>query len=566
MGPRQQGSCKRVNESSLAFTTSDAEFLRSQYGAFNTALRSLYNDDILQLADKEKPFEFDDSLFEAAASLVYENGGFDISQLEDPAARAVINETLRVLSTAIDSGLPHEVPTTVRYTLENNAFIFSGFKTFHSMREIGLSMVTDKGEIKPFNDFMTDVKKINQKYNHNYLYAEYNHAVGTSLMAAKWHDFEQDGDRYDLQYRTANDGRVREEHALLHETTLPASDPFWDKYFPPNGWNCRCTVVQVRKGKYPTSDPAMAMLRGDNCTDGVKQRMFRYNPGKTMELFPPKHPYRKAPKAAKAVIEKVSAEEMRAKRIQDIIAELPDTLTQSEKQAIAENCLEIEQALGIIKGKPMSVEEADKQNANPNYVPEYIIDPNGRYTDRHNRLSINPNYNKKRDYPYSVNCQTCAPAYALRLLGFNVTAKPKTPGSKLEYLSMGRGFEVWNNLDGTPAQHTSINSWLSAKKYQKMTPKRYMEFFNEVCKEPGVYELVIGWKYRGGHATILQRFNDGTLRYIEPQADNSAGSGYEWKDVNYLANAGASTSHNCRGIMRIDNKLFNLNFIEIFDK
>ena len=104
----------------------------------------------------------------------------------------------------------------------------------------------------------------------------------------------------------ANDGRVREDHALLHETTLPASDPFWDKYYPPNGWNCRCTVVQVRKGKYPTSDPAMAMLRGDNCTDGVKQKMFRYNPGKTMELFPPKHPYFKAPNETKKVIEDVT--------------------------------------------------------------------------------------------------------------------------------------------------------------------------------------------------------------------------------------------------------------------
>lgn len=276
------------------------------YGAFNSALNNLYKDDILQLADKKKPFEFDDKLFDAVAKLIYENGGFDISQLEDPAARAVINETLRVLSTAIDSGLPHEVPETVRYALENNAFIFSGFKTFHSMREIGLSMVTDKGDIKPFNLFLNDVKTINNKYNHNYLYAEYNHAVGTSLLAAKWLDFEKDSDRYDLQYRTAADDRVREEHALLHETTLPASDPFWDKYYPPNGWNCRCTVVQVRKGKYPTSDPQLAMKRGDNCTDGVKQRMFRYNPGKTMELFPPKHPYYKAPADAKTVIEEVA--------------------------------------------------------------------------------------------------------------------------------------------------------------------------------------------------------------------------------------------------------------------
>ncbi|MBQ7820298.1 MAG: hypothetical protein IJ341_11450, partial [Bacteroidales bacterium] len=335
---------------------------------------------------------------------------------------------------------------------------------------------------------------------------------------------------------------------------------------PPLGWRCRCTVVQVRKGKHPVSDSDAACSVGEHATSLPKQKIFRFNPGKTGKVFPPKHPYRKVPAETKAVIEKVSAEEMRAKRIQDIIAELPDTLTQSEKQAIAENCLEIEQALGITKGRPMSVEEADKQNANPNFVPEYIIDPKGQYTDGHNKLSINPNYNKKRDYPNSINCQTCAPAYALRLLGFNVTAKPNTPGSKLEYLSMGRGFEVWNNIDGTPAQHTSINSWLNTKKYQKMTPKRYLEFFNEVCKEQGVYELVIGWKRGGGHATILQRFEDGTLRYIEPQTDNSAGSGYEWKDIKHLANEGASSSHNCRGIMRIDNKLFNINFIEIFDK
>ena len=174
------------------------------------------------------------------------------------------------------------------------------------MREIGLSMVTDNGDIKPFNLFLNDVKTINNKYNHNYLYAEYNHAVGTSLMAARWLDFEHDSDRYDLQYRTAGDDRVREEHALLHNTTLPASDPFWDKYYPPNGWNCRCTVVQVRKGKYPTSDPQLAMKRGDNCTDGVKQRMFRYNPGKTLQLFPPKHPYYKAPNDAKKTIEEVA--------------------------------------------------------------------------------------------------------------------------------------------------------------------------------------------------------------------------------------------------------------------
>ena len=92
-----------------------------------------------------------------------------------------------------------------------------------------------------------------------------------------------------------------------------------------------------------------------------------------------------------------------------------------------------------------------------------------------------------------------------------------------------------------------------------------MEYFNEVCKEEGVYELCIGWKSGGGHATILQRFADGELRYIEPQSDNSAGSGMEWKDVKYLCEIGAATSHNCRGVLRIDNKLFDVSFLDIFD-
>ena len=112
--------------------------------------------------------------------MVYNAGGFDPSQLNTPEARRLIAETLKQLNTAISSGIPHEVPEVVRYALENNAFIFSGFKAFHTLREVGLSLTTDKGEIKPFETFRKDVEQVNNRYNHNYLYAEYNHAVGAS--------------------------------------------------------------------------------------------------------------------------------------------------------------------------------------------------------------------------------------------------------------------------------------------------------------------------------------------------------------------------------------------------
>lgn len=284
----------------------DTVGLRRSYLAFNAALGSLYENDLLELADAADKPNFDDTAFFDAAGMVYNAGGFDASQLTTPEARRLIAETLKQLQTAIASGVPHEVPEVVRYALENNAFIFSGFKAYHTLREVGLSLLTDKGDIKPFETFLRDVETVNNQYNHNYLYAEYNHAVGASLMASRWQQIEKDGDRYDLQYRTAQDDRVREDHAILHGTTLPPSDPFWSLYLPPNGWNCRCTAVQVRKGKYPQSDPALSMLRGNNCTEAAKQQIFRFNPGKDLQLFPPKHPYYKAPEAAKQVIEQMA--------------------------------------------------------------------------------------------------------------------------------------------------------------------------------------------------------------------------------------------------------------------
>ena len=51
-------------------------------------------------------------------------------------------------------------------------------------------------------------------------------------MADKWIRFQKDGDKYDLQYRTANDKRVRDTHKALHNVTLPINSRFWDSYYP----------------------------------------------------------------------------------------------------------------------------------------------------------------------------------------------------------------------------------------------------------------------------------------------------------------------------------------------
>lgn len=271
------------------------------YNAMHGVLGTLYQNEIITLAEGgENPdWGFDYNVFADAAVWLHDRGKFTASMLKEEPAQKVWAETVRVLGNAFGGSITHEVPDALLAALNNNAFIFSGFKTYHSLQELGLKLTDEKGEIKPFNTFLNDVQQVNAKYNQNYLYAEYNHAVHTSQMAVKWQDFEEDEDRYNLQYRTAGDEKVRQEHAALDGTTLPPSDPFWDEYLPPNGWNCRCNVVQVLKNKYPLSDSTQAINAGALATAEPKQQIFRFNAGKTLELFPPKHPYYKAPAEVK---------------------------------------------------------------------------------------------------------------------------------------------------------------------------------------------------------------------------------------------------------------------------
>ena len=153
------------------------------------------------------------------------------------------------------------------------------------------SLLDENGERKTFERFLNDVRKVDETYNSHYLRAEYNFVQSSAEMAARWERFSEDGDRYNLQYRTAGDDKVRPEHAALNGVTLPPSDPFWEEYYPPNGWNCRWTVGQGRKSKYPTTPHDEAMALGEEALQRDTKRMFRFNPGKEQKTFPDYNPY-----------------------------------------------------------------------------------------------------------------------------------------------------------------------------------------------------------------------------------------------------------------------------------
>ena len=228
--------------------------------------------------------------FKYAMKVVFnqKGGSFSIDIMADSKVQKLIEAHADVLNRNIQRV---EMSETMRKRLTRSNNIFSGMKTFHELNEAFPSLLDSNGNRKTFERFLKDVQSIDDTYNSNYLRSEYNFVQSSAEMAAKWESFMQDGDRYYLQYRTANDGKVRPEHAVLHGVTLPITDSFWEEYYPPNGWNCRCTVVQVRKSRYPATPHDEAMALGEEALQYDTKGMFRFNPGKQEKSVPDYNPY-----------------------------------------------------------------------------------------------------------------------------------------------------------------------------------------------------------------------------------------------------------------------------------
>ena|GEM_PF-1131848 len=229
-------------------------------------------------------------LFDGMMQTLFRQQGahLDIEVLETPKMQEFIEAHASVLDSSFEKV---KMSYLMRRRLTRSNYIFSGMKTFHELNEAFPSLLDEDGSRKPFERFLNDVRKIDEKYNGNYLRAEYNFVVSSAEMAARWEGFMEDGDRYHLQYRTANDGKVRPEHAAMHGITLPPSDSFWEEFYPPNGWNCRCTVIQVRKSKHPATDHEEAMALGELATGRDSKGIFRFNPGKEGKSVPDYNPY-----------------------------------------------------------------------------------------------------------------------------------------------------------------------------------------------------------------------------------------------------------------------------------
>ena len=231
---------------------------------------------------------------ESAFKQLHSRGSYKPQDLaKTKAYKNLVTETSQIFNGAIAD---NDVPEAMAKSLKEDVFVFSGLKTNAQLAEASKLLMTADGKIKSFSAFSKDVESVKENYNQKYLDAEYQFAVSSAQSAGNWANLSSD---YDLQYRTAGDDRVRDSHDKLRDVTLPQDDAFWVSYYPPNGWRCRCTAVQVRKGKFEASDSKKAITEGEKATSQIdkdgknKLAIFRFNPGIQKVVFPPAHPYAK---------------------------------------------------------------------------------------------------------------------------------------------------------------------------------------------------------------------------------------------------------------------------------
>jgi SPP1 gp7 family putative phage head morphogenesis protein len=109
-----------------------------------------------------------------------------------------------------------------------------------------------------------------------------------------------------LRYSAVLDRRTRPLHRAWHGTILPVDHPWWQAHFPPNGWNCRCTVIQLSE--------AMMASRGWKVTDPAPALddlvpFYRRSTGERLEVprgVDPGFAYSPGLARAKAAAEKVA--------------------------------------------------------------------------------------------------------------------------------------------------------------------------------------------------------------------------------------------------------------------
>lgn len=98
-------------------------------------------------------------------------------------------------------------------------------------------------------DEMFDACGVTRRSNHH-LQTTFQTNIQSAYNSGRWaeyHDPDVAGFFPYFQYHAVDDDRTRYEHLAMNNAVYHRDDPIWATWWPPNGFNCRCTVTAISR-------------------------------------------------------------------------------------------------------------------------------------------------------------------------------------------------------------------------------------------------------------------------------------------------------------------------------
>lgn len=188
------------------------------------------------------------------------------------------------------TGAPLELLTELR----ENVYMFSGAKTFQTVRAVE-SMMNNDGELRPFKEFKEFARKEYDLYNSTWARTEYDTCIASGQQGYRWTQIEKDADILPyVQLTVVEDANTTIICAPLDGLIFPINHPALKKYYPPNHFNCRTGALQL-DGDAKQSDEAKIKAALAHVDEHMPES-FKMNVGLDKVIFSKEHPYFDAPK------------------------------------------------------------------------------------------------------------------------------------------------------------------------------------------------------------------------------------------------------------------------------
>jgi len=148
-------------------------------------------------------------------------------------------------SFTVAKGMSHDILRDIRAGIDRAIDDGTGLETF---RQELTPLLQAKGwwGRQPLVDPHTDELKLVQLGSPERLRTIFDVNMRVAYQAGRWERIQRTKSVFPfLRYVATLDDRTRPEHRAWHGTIRRVDDPWWDTHYPPCGWRCRCTVVQL---------------------------------------------------------------------------------------------------------------------------------------------------------------------------------------------------------------------------------------------------------------------------------------------------------------------------------